>query len=96
MMRDTPDEVEQQVRALYAALDPWERVRMAFQMFESAKELVAAGIRMQHPAISDTELRRRVFHRIYHDCYTPDEFARIDAALFAEPDCGEVQKIVSQ
>lgn len=77
MSRDTPPEVEKRLLALYASLTPAERVRMATEMFTTGVELVKVGIRQQQPDISEPELRRRVFLRLYSDCFSKEEAERI-------------------
>ena len=77
MSRDTSPEVEKRLLELYAALSPYERLRMATEMFTTGVELVKIGIRQQQPDISEADMRREVFLRLYGDCFSEEEKARI-------------------
>ncbi len=80
-MHDTSPEVEKQLRELYAQRTPGERVVMATQMFDAGITLMKAGILRQHPDITETEMRWKVFQRLYGDCYSEEEQARIRVYL---------------
>jgi hypothetical protein len=50
-------------------------------MFDSAKVLAAAGIRAMHPDISQDELRRRVFDRLYAGDFAPEAWRTFRSAV---------------
>jgi hypothetical protein len=50
-------------------------------MFDDAKALAAAGIRAMNPGISQDELRRRIFDRLYIDDFDPDTRMKFRSAL---------------
>lgn len=58
-----------------------DRVRMTCEMFDLARTLTVAGIRTNEPAISDHDLRARLFERLYGDDFSEEERARIVATL---------------
>jgi hypothetical protein len=61
-MKDTPPEIAEMVRARLMARSGAERFRMGSEMFEAARRMVLASL----PAdLSETELKRRLFERIY-------------------------------
>ncbi len=83
-MRDTPPEIEERMRVLYASKTPEERLRMVSSMYDAGIALLTAGIRQQQPDISDTELRGEIFRRMYYDCFSDEEMARIVRFLTKE------------
>lgn len=76
-MNDTPPDVARAVRVMYQSRTPDERVRMACGMFDTAKALATAGIRLNTPGISDVDLRIALFERFY----SRDVDARARAAI---------------
>ena len=64
-MNDTTPEAARIVRLLYQSRTPDERVRMACGMFDAAKALAIAGLRLTTPGISEADLRVAVFERFY-------------------------------
>lgn len=66
-MTDTAAAIEARMAELYAARSGGDRVRMACEMFRTARALMVADIRRREPDISEEELRVRVFERTYAD-----------------------------
>lgn len=64
-LRDTDPAVATRWDALMAGLDGSERVRLATEMFATARALVEARVRADGGEMSDGELRARVFERLY-------------------------------
>jgi hypothetical protein len=62
IMTDTSPEIAEMVRARLMALSGAERVRIGAQMFDAARRLVLASL---PPDLTETERKRRLFHRIY-------------------------------
>jgi hypothetical protein len=62
---------------MYASHTPVERLRMASSMFETAKELVEAGLLNEQPDLTRPQIRGRIFLRLYGDCFSGDEIKRI-------------------
>lgn len=61
-MNDTAPEISELIRKRYAAMSGLERMRIAAQMRESARELVLASL----PAgISESQRRRAIYERFY-------------------------------
>ena len=58
-----------------------ERLRMTCDMFDCARALVVAGIRATDPDINASELRVKIFERLYGDDFDPDARARIIVRL---------------
>jgi Lon protease-like protein len=62
MMKDTSPEIERLMREKMITLSGAQRVRMAAEMFESARRIILASF---PPDLSEEEVRRRLFERIY-------------------------------
>ena len=80
-MKDTPPETDAASTARFAAVPAIDRLRMTCEMFDTAKRLVAAGIRAGDPDISDAELRVRIFQRLYSTDFDEASMTRLVAAL---------------
>ncbi len=81
MMNDTPPEVDARVHALFMQRPCSDRVRMACDMFDLARALMVAEIRSRHPDLTETDLRVRIFERLYAEDFAPADRARIVARL---------------
>jgi len=68
-MTDTPPEIAEMVRARLMALSAAERFLIGTRMFEAARRMVLASL---PPGLSQTELKRRLFARLYGKSL-PDE-----------------------
>ena len=82
-MNDTSPEVEARYRALLMKRSGTERLRMACEMFDCAREMMIAGIKAEQPGINGTELRVSIFLRTYGTDFTPGERDRIVTRLRA-------------
>jgi hypothetical protein len=82
-MNDTSPEVETRYRTLLMERSGTERLRMACEMFDCAREMMIAGIKAEQPGVTDTELRVAIFLRTYGTDFTPDERDRIVTRLRA-------------
>ena len=78
-MKDTTEDVAATLRLMYQSRTPDERVRMACGLFDTARALATAGIRLETPGISDVDLRIALFERFYGR----DVDARAHAAIIA-------------
>ncbi len=61
-MTDTPPEIAGMVRVRLMALSGAERFRMGAEMFEAARRMALASL---PPGLTETERKRRLFHRLY-------------------------------
>ena len=61
-MNDTPPEIAEMIRARLMALSGAERFRMGVDMFDAARRMVLASL---PPNLSETELKERLFERLY-------------------------------
>jgi len=84
-MTDTSPEVEARLTALFAQRSGSDKVLMVCEMFDFARALVVARIKADCPGISDTELRVKIFERMYGDEVDPETRARVIARLRREP-----------
>ena len=83
-MRDTTPEVETFYRRLMMERSGAERLRMACEMFSTAKALARAGILAQNPNLSEREVRREIFLRFYGKDFDAPSLSKIMRALFGE------------
>ena len=84
-MNDTSPEVEARLNALFAQRSGSDRVLMVCEMFDFARALMVANITSESPAITATELRVKIFERMYGNDVDPDTRARVIARLRREP-----------
>ncbi len=82
-MKRTFNDTEAQFAARFAAVSAIERLRMSSAMFESAKRLIAASLRHSDPTMSPSELKVRIFDRLYGDDFDEPTRERIRAVLRA-------------
>jgi len=80
-MKDTINDSEIETFRRYAEVAPIDRLRMVSEMFESAKRLITASVRSTEPDISETELRVRIFDRLYVDDFDEATKVKLRAAL---------------
>lgn len=80
-MRDTPPHVDEAYAAMFSRLTGTERLRLASDMFETAKALVIANIRATEPDLSPARLRVRLFERLYAGDFDERTQVAIVAAL---------------
>ena len=80
-MNDTPPDVAAALTALFMQRSEGERAMMAFEMFDMARALMTADIRAQHPGITETELRVRIFERTYGTDFDEADRARIASRI---------------
>lgn len=71
-MRDTSPQVEAQLRALYQAKSPGDRLRMATVMFGTAKRLSLAGLKHENADLEGRALRVALLQRLYGDDLSPE------------------------
>jgi hypothetical protein len=72
-MNDTSPAIQRKVRAMLMARTGEERLRMASQMFDTARALALASF---PPGLDDTEVRRRLCQRFYGNETDVDGFIR--------------------
>jgi len=80
-MRDTLNDTDAAFALRFASVTPLERLRMATAMFDGAKRLIAASVRSAEPLITDTELRVRIFDRLYAGDFDEVTTARLRTSL---------------
>lgn len=76
-MSDTPPHVEKMYRELLMSRSPYERLKMACSMFDTARNLLAAGIRHRHPDIDEIDLRTEVFRCLYRRDFSEEQLNKI-------------------
>lgn len=76
-MRNESPHLEKLYHEMIMALTPGERLKMACRMYDTAKALVIAGIRMRMPDVNEAQLRAQVFLRMHGSDFTPEELTRI-------------------
>lgn len=76
-MNDTSPKIQKIYREMLMKRGNEERLFMGFSMFETCKELMIAGIKHYHPHISESDLRKEVFRRMYQRDLPPKFLANI-------------------
>jgi hypothetical protein len=84
-MKTTANDTETAFARRFASVTPLERLRMTSEMFGAAKRLIAASVHGEEPQISESELRVRIFDRLYADDFDEATKARLRAALRRPP-----------
>ncbi len=81
-MNDTSKDMEQKVAEIMGIKTPSERVRMASNMFATSKKMIKAGLEKEWGrTLTNGELRRETFLRLYRDCFTDKEIEKICAEI---------------
>jgi hypothetical protein len=81
---DTSPEVEARHLAMIRMRPPGgERLKIASAMFDTARQVMIAGIRAARPGISEVELRQELFLRYYGAAFRPEQRDRILAGIAA-------------
>ena len=70
-MNDTSTEIEAFLTARYAALSGPQRLLMALEMFETARQVVLSSL---DPSLDEQERRRELFRRFYGDALAHEVF----------------------
>ncbi len=76
-MHDTTPEVERIYSEMLRSRTPLERFQMVSEMFDTARTLMAAGILRENPNLSELEVKREVFRRMYREDFTPEQMEKI-------------------
>jgi hypothetical protein len=80
-MKTTANDTDTEFARRFASVAPLERLRMTCDMFDAAKRLIAASVRVADPEISASELRVRIFDRLYPDDFDEQTKATLRAAM---------------
>ena len=76
-MRDTSASIELIHRKLLMSRNGWERLRMGCDMFDTAREIVLAGLRLS----AGEDVREAIFLRFYGDDFDARTRERILARI---------------
>ncbi len=76
-MSDASKQIEQRYKEMLLSRTPLERLRMASRMFDSGRKLVIAGIQQGKHPLTASQLRGKVFLRMYGIDFNVDERSRI-------------------
>ena len=76
-MHSESPQLEKLYVEMLMALPPGERLMMACRMYDTAKTLVIAGIRLQMPDATEAQVRAQFFLRMHGTDFTPEELAKI-------------------
>ncbi len=72
------------MRALTAELSPERRLKMASEMFATARQVMRAGIQQELGPLAEGDLRVQMFLRLYGGEFAPERAARIVARIRKE------------
>ena len=76
-MNDTPPNATLRVRKMIQQKTAEERLIMGCSMHEFSRQLVIRSILQREPTISQRDLRREIFFRIYGNDFDPSERDKI-------------------
>jgi len=76
-VRSESPHLEKLYDEMIMALSPGERLLMGCRMYDFAKSLMIAGIRMQMPDATEAQVRAQFFKRMYGSDFTPEELKKI-------------------
>jgi hypothetical protein len=62
--RVRPEDGARKQLEIYRSMTGKQRLRIAMELYELARALIASNIRMMHPGISEDELRRKLIARM--------------------------------
>mgnify|MGYP003382600455 CR=1 FL=1 len=65
MLNDTPPELRQRQVEIHRGMSPGERLGLACELTDLARELALAGIRRDHPDWSEAQARREILRRAF-------------------------------
>lgn len=80
-MSDTLPHAEAYLEARYRERTPGQRIAMACGMYATAVALARAGIVAAEPSLAESEVRLRVFERMYRDDLPPHVIAAVAARV---------------
>ncbi len=80
-MNDTSPRAQELMRKLLMQRSGPERLLMGFDMHDSARALLEAGLRAEGLVEGTVEWRRRFLQRMYGDVLRPEVIARIAARV---------------
>jgi hypothetical protein len=78
---DTPPHIAERMAGLFSRRTPSERVIMACDMFDLARSLMIASVKAETPDINASDLRVKLFERLYPQDFEPAARARIVARV---------------
>ncbi|MBN1652622.1 MAG: hypothetical protein JXA30_02480 [Deltaproteobacteria bacterium] len=65
-MNDTRDDIAEKYRSMFMKLDPVQRLKIGCRMFNTSRELIDLGIRLETgDTIGEKERQHRLFIRLY-------------------------------
>lgn len=73
---DTSSEAAEKQIATWRAMTPAERAEVALELCEATTAAAVAGIRLQHPNITDTDLAYELCRRRYGQRLADEAFGR--------------------
>jgi hypothetical protein len=80
-MNDTPEEVAENIRAIFRAKSPSERLRMGSSMGQTSRKIVTRAILENNPNLSTAELQKELFLKFYGADFDPERREKILAHL---------------
>ena len=83
-MSDTHPEVYVQYRDLMMGKSGRERLLMGCSMYDTAKQIVRSAIYNSRPEITDEEMKKEIFLRIYGHEFSPSEREKFLTVLTSE------------
>jgi hypothetical protein len=76
-MRDTPHHIHKKQLEIFLSKPVEERFRLGMQMVDDMKMLVEESVKINHPGISNLELKIEVFKKMYKKDLSEDYINRV-------------------
>ena len=86
-MFDTHPEIAVRYRDMLMRKSGEQRLRMAWSMFNTARQIVRSSILGSRPDITDAEMRREMFLRFYGHEFSPTDREKVMSALSLSAGC---------
>ncbi len=80
-MIDTSPEILQKQKEVFARKSRADGFMIGVDAINFGRKIVESSIRHRHPDISETELKIRVFKRLYSHIFEPKELKKISQAM---------------
>ncbi|TET54046.1 MAG: hypothetical protein E3J54_02895 [Actinobacteria bacterium] len=80
-MKDTAPKINHLLYELFREKSGEERLIMGCSMFDTSKKIVISSIKQNNPDIGDSELKIKLFNRLYGRDFTQKDYQKITKHL---------------
>lgn len=76
-MQDTPEDIQQLQRSIFARKTNTERFMIGMELMEQTRNQIVANIRQMTPDVSELDLKIELFKRLYSQDFDQGEMIKI-------------------